>query len=1712
MRKSNTGRTELLRYIFFIFFLVMGVLSCGISVGAAELEDYSSMPPFLATELPPNVMVMLDNSGSMKEKMYGSNNNFNSTASYYGMFDETKTYIYNTTIEVDINGYNGFPYSIDANGDSITDSNDVDAPKGAFIESTGTCTPGPGTNCWSGKFLNWLVTRKIDAARCVLVGGKVESRAGYDYTGDTNLEWKIVANNEAFDHFITNKSSASGQLYTPFPNNTKFKIASPADNGNVRTKYDPYAKLSADINLIYNSTGTVIGEAGMRKFKHNWKDNNWLTVDMVHSYTDPVVVAVPLSFNGPDPSVARISDVDAASKTFKVRIEEWEYKDGGHTKENLSYIVLEKGQHTLPGGKIIIAGSASIGVAFTEIALGTTLSLKPVVISSVTTNNDDITVTTRQKAIDTDSFEVRLQEEENQDQVHSDETVTYVAFEQGNYGNSGVVQFEVGIETDVNQAWKTISFTGTHPSPLCLSAMQTTNDLDPASLRYKKLESGSVDVKVEEEKSKDNEILHNNENVGYIVISFNTSFNLALVVKEEPEGLLHDVIDQVRLGISFYKFTMNDSDNDIYHDEKANGGTLHLNIPKNPFVKKLENQSDYREINTPIKSSINTVVDAVEHYPLVWGTTPLAENYFEVIRYFQQVAPYYDASAGNTGNTEVNYQVNNTWDPYYFAAPYNQKLSCVNSNILVFTDGKPWLDGYVPENLPGYNFHDFDGDSNSGDCYSESTRACENNLNDLAKWAHCADGGNGTTCSGDFRDLRSDLANEQYLTTYTVAFGKTIIPRILQDTADYGGGVAYLAKNGEQLKTKLRSFFDQILGRSSGTAASVISNTRGGEGAIYQSVFFPKIANSTVKVNWVGQVHALLVDSYGNMRENTNHGIPANTKLDLIEDYFVVFNEDGTAKRYLDGDGNQRLELDITTCPKIPPAGTQCYDSLVDVVSLDDLKYLWNTSNWLNEISDTDVEIQRPDVDYISDSDKRHIFTWVDDNNNSIVNSGETRPFEILSSTTLTETLLKDRKEIYPYLHLFPSFINRPGAISSLSNADLVDFLEIQTRRQINYVRGSDCASTLLNDCNTQQLTISGTAVPGTAMRSRQYDYDNDGDLNTWRLGDIVYSTPTLVGRPAENLHLLYRDSTYALFAYKYRQRRQVIYAGANDGMVHAFNAGFYDFYNKQFCKSSDFTKCADATKPDLGAELWAYVPNNLLPHLYWLTDPSYNETKHIYYVDQQPRIFDAKIFQEETDCSTISDPNCIHPKGWGTVMVVGMNLGGGSIIADIDKTDGNSPTASDPTMKSAFLIFDITNPEKAPTLLAELKMPKMGFATCHPTVLAMKDGNGDKVFGNYASGENRWYLAFGSGPAAANGDPGTVNSMNGNYNNEILEDVKSLQPHQFYLLDLVKLARDNQLRTLDNTGTLFSGLTYYTANDTNSFVSHPVTVDYDLDYNGDAIYFGTVNGVASPNWGGKLRRIVTKDDNDPAHWIADSVLIDAGKPITASPVIGMDDKKRNWVFFGTGRYFSAADKADMTRQKFYGLKEPIQSTGPVPRPKAWTELTDTTLTDVTDYKVYTDGSVFIPGAGGSPGTTTNFSGLLTDQLTKDGWYRDFTDLTGERNLGKAALLGALLSFTTFTPEADVCSIGGTSDLWALYYKTGTAHFSAVLGSTVDSGKHLTNSKKDLGKGLATTPNIHIGREEGSAAFVQSSTGEITRIHQKNPESTKSGVQSWKQN
>jgi hypothetical protein len=393
----------------------------------------------------------------------------------------------------------------------------------------------------------------------------------------------------------------------------------------------------------------------------------------------------------------------------------------------------------------------------------------------------------------------------------------------------------------------------------------------------------------------------------------------------------------------------------------------------------------------------------------------------------------------------------------------------------------------------------------------------------------------------------------------TFVIGFALLPELgskLDDIAVAGGtdvnGHAYLAGNADELTEALLSIFVEILNRvASGSAASVISNSRSGEGAIYQSIFFPEKRDSLGNtVNWTGNTHALFIDAYGNMREDTD----GNHTMDLDTDRIVEFNGDtGMAELY---------DYNSTTKTK----------TSADNVTVTDIKFIWDALSWISD-PNMDVLTQRT---YASADHKRYIFTDKIDTSQSVSmnNVDSTDITDFKATTDFVNDAANDN-----YYFLNPYLTYDDDNNTSTPEVGLTeDEMITEAQNIIRFVRGEEGLSE----------TGTGTPYPNRTL-------DINGTDEVYRLGDIIHSTPTVVSQPSEDYDLIYRDDSYRVFRKKYLNRRIVVYAGANDGMLHAFNGGFYDAIAHKFYTQPPFN--------DLGSELWAYVPNALLPHLKWLKE-----------------------------------------------------------------------------------------------------------------------------------------------------------------------------------------------------------------------------------------------------------------------------------------------------------------------------------------------------------------------------------------------------------------------------------------------------------------------------------------------------------------------------
>lgn len=289
--------------------------------------------------------------------------------------------------------------------------------------------------------------------------------------------------------------------------------------------------------------------------------------------------------------------------------------------------------------------------------------------------------------------------------------------------------------------------------------------------------------------------------------------------------------------------------------------------------------------------------------------------------------------------------------------------------------------------------------------------------------------------------------------------------------------------------------------------------------------------------------------------------------------------------------------------------------------------------------------------------------------------------------------------------------------------------------------------------------------------------------------------------------------------------------------------------------------------------------------------------------------------------------------------------------------------------------------------------------------------------------------------------------------------------------------------------------------------------------------------------------RLVTFGLEDPNSWkMYDLFNSDNGEQIIAAPSLANDELDQQWIYFGTGKYYSDDDKASTDGQSFYGFKDPcwypdlvgygwkspIGSAGPDTCTPGSEHTVNGPGASVTKGNLLNSTSVIVElgGAiqGGSVAGALNGTTVdnLSDEVVNDnigntlsGWYVDLP-VSGERSLNKPTVAGGLVLFTTFVPNDDLCGFSGESYFNVLYFTTGTAYKESVIGCSGGdedcSGGTPTVLARSEGSatGMASSIAIHMGRETGAQAYVQLSTGEAASIEIETLPGAKSGIISWR--
>ena len=214
---------------------------------------------------------------------------------------------------------------------------------------------------------------------------------------------------------------------------------------------------------------------------------------MKPTFVNPSVVAKAGTMNDADPSTIRIRNL--TSTGFDIRIQEWDYLDGVHPAETISFMAMEQGYHQMADNVQAIAGCSNISdlYSFHQVYFSNPLPTKPVVLASIVTDNEQDAVTLRIKDITTDGFAMALQEQENNDGTHAAETTCFIAIEEwAGMVDNLMIEVAATDKTLTNTA-TTVPFTQLFPEkPFTLAGMQSANGGDTAVLGINNLSATEV--------------------------------------------------------------------------------------------------------------------------------------------------------------------------------------------------------------------------------------------------------------------------------------------------------------------------------------------------------------------------------------------------------------------------------------------------------------------------------------------------------------------------------------------------------------------------------------------------------------------------------------------------------------------------------------------------------------------------------------------------------------------------------------------------------------------------------------------------------------------------------------------------------------------------------------------------------------------------------------------------------------------------------------------------------------------------------------------------------------------------------------------------------------------------------------------------------------------------------------------------------------------
>ncbi len=217
-----------------------------------------------------------------------------------------------------------------------------------------------------------------------------------------------------------------------------------------------YEEIAANTDPLKKNTIPTINQNVEVVTNYAVFNHNWTTIDLPKSFTNPVVITGPATYNESQPGIVRIRNV--GSDSFDIRFQEWNYLDGKHKTEMAAYLVMDEGRYVLDDGSIWEVGTFTLkgNGDWQYVPFSQEFPSPPMVFLTVQTAFDDNPIIVRARYVDSTGFEAAIFNEESNKTPHGTEIIGYIAiWNASGYGNIADTPYAVGTAV-VNSSWSPV--------------------------------------------------------------------------------------------------------------------------------------------------------------------------------------------------------------------------------------------------------------------------------------------------------------------------------------------------------------------------------------------------------------------------------------------------------------------------------------------------------------------------------------------------------------------------------------------------------------------------------------------------------------------------------------------------------------------------------------------------------------------------------------------------------------------------------------------------------------------------------------------------------------------------------------------------------------------------------------------------------------------------------------------------------------------------------------------------------------------------------------------------------------------------------------------------------------------------------------------------------------------------------------------------------